>query len=115
MLKQPQQRIVPSFNVRNGTLITIFNFYLDLGLQCTKIHRFVQYTPRKVFNNFVRTVVDALRAGDENPLNGVVVERMKMLGNSFNKYQIMDRSKHTTTKYLANEKFHKAIKNHFVQ
>ena len=115
MLKQPQQSIVPSFNVRNGALITLFKFYLDVGLQCTKIHRFVQNSPRNVFNNFNRTVVDTRRAGDENPLNGVVAERMKVLGKSFYKYQIIARSKHTMTKYLANEKFHKAIKNQFVQ
>ena len=89
----------------NGTLITpLFNFYLDLGLQSTKIHRFVQYTPRQVFNNFVQSVVDARQAGDENPLSGVVAETMKLLGNSSYGYQIMDRSKHTMTKYLGDKK-----------
>ena len=34
---------------------------------------------------------------------------MKMLGNSFYGYQIMDRSRHTETKHLNGEKTHKAI------
>ena len=98
----------------NGTLIPpLFIFYLDLGLQCTKIHRFVKYTRRKVFNNFVQSVVEARRAGDENPLFGVVAETMKLLGKSSYGYQKMDRSKHTMTKYHGNEKTHEAINNQF--
>ena len=62
------------------------------------------HTARKVFNSFVQSVVDARRAGDENPLSGVVAETIKLLGNSSYGYQIMDRSKHTMTKYLGDEK-----------
>ena len=83
LLKQPQRILISSFNLNNGTLITpVFNFYLDLGIHCTKIHRFVQYTQRKVFNSFVQSVVDARRAGDGNPLSGVVAKTMILLRNS---------------------------------
>ena len=34
---------------------------------------------------------------------------MKLLSNSFYGYQIMDRSRHTITKYLIDEKTHKEI------
>ena len=54
-------------------------------------------------------MVDARREGDENPLSGVVAETMKLLGNSSYGYQIMNRSRHTITKYLNDEKTHKAI------
>ena len=109
MLKHPQRMLISSFKLENGTVITpLFNFYLELGLQCTKIYRFVQFSPRKCFNNFVQSVVDARREGDENPLSGVVAETMKLLGNSSYGYQIMDRSSHTVTKYLNDEKTHKA-------
>ena len=101
MLKHPQRMLISSFKLENGTVITpLFNFYLELGLQCTKIYRFVEYSPRKCFSNFVQSVVDARREGDENPLSGVVAETMKLLGNSSYGYQIMDRSRHTITKYL---------------
>ena len=109
MLKHLQRMLISSFKLENGTVITpLFNFYMELGLQCTKIYRFVQYSPRKCFNNFVQSVVDAYREGDENPLSGVVAETMKLLGNSSYGYQIMDRSRHTITKYLSDEKTHKA-------
>ena len=105
LLKQPQKMLISSFKLTNGTFITpLFKFYLDLGLQCTKVHRLVQYTLRKVFNNFVQSVVDTRRAGDENPLSGVVAETMKLLGNSSYGYQIMDRSKHTMTKNILETK-----------
>ena len=58
-------------------------------------------------------MVDARRKGYENPLSGVVAETMKLLGNSSYGYEIMDRSRHTITKYLNDEKTHKAIKESF--
>ena len=49
MLKHPQRILISSFKLENGTVITaLFNFYLELGLQRTKIFRFVQYTPQNV-------------------------------------------------------------------
>jgi len=53
--------------------------------------------------------VDARRQGDENPNSSVVAETMKLLANSSYGYQIMDRSRHTVTKYLNDEKTHSAI------
>ena len=53
--------------------------------------------------------MDARRQGDENPNSSVVAETMKLLANSSYGYQIMDRSRHTVTKYLTDEKAHSAI------
>ena len=110
LLKQPQRMLISNFNLENGTISTpLLNFYIILGLKCTRIYRFVQYTPRKCFNTFVQSVVDARRGEDENTDSSVVAETMKLLGNSSYGYQIMDRSKHTEIKYLNDEKTHKAI------
>ena len=74
--------LISSFNLTNGTLITpLFIIYLDLGLPCTKIYRFVQYKQRKVINSFFQSVVDARRAGDESPSAGVVAKTIKLLRN----------------------------------
>ena len=109
MLKHLQRMLIFNFKLENGTVITpLFNIYMELGLQCTKIYQFIKYSPRMCFNNFVQSVVDARREGDVNPLSGVVAETMKLLGNSSYGYQIMDRSRHTITKYLKDEKTHKA-------
>ena len=96
---KPQRMLISSYKLNNGIVITpLLKFYLKLGLRCTKIYRFVEYTPQKCFNDFVQSVVDARRKGDENLDSSVVAETMKLLGNSSYGYQIMDRSRHTEPK-----------------
>ena len=109
-LPQPRRMLISSFILLNGTHITpLLLFSLKLGLVCKKIHRFVQNTPRKCFNNSVPSAVDARRQGDESPKSTVVAETMNLLANSSYGYQIMDRSRHSVTKYLNDEKTHSAI------
>ena len=68
LLSQLQKMLLSSFTKQNGTPITpLLLFYLHLGLVCTKIHSFVEYTLKKRFNNFVQSAVDSRRKGDENP------------------------------------------------
>ena len=110
IMVQPRRMLKSSFILTNGTIITpLLLIYLQLGLVCRKVHRFVQYTPRKCFGNFVQSAVDARRQEDENPNSSVVAETMKLLANSSYGYQIMVRSRHTVTMYLTDEKTHSAI------
>ena len=105
IMPQPRRMLISSFILTNGTIITpLLLFYLKLGLVCRKIHRFVQYTPRKCFNSFVQSAVDARRQGDKNPISSVVAQTMKLLANRSYGYQIIDRSRHTLTKYLSDKK-----------
>ena len=110
IMVQPRRMFISSFVPTNGTIITLLLlFYLKLGLVSKKIHRFVQYIPRKCFNSLIQSAVDARRQGDKNPNSSVVAETMKLLANSSYGYQIMDRSLHTVTKYLTDQKTHSAI------
>ena len=110
-LKQQHIMLISSLNLINRTFITpFFNFYLVHGLQCTTVHGLVQYTPLGEFNSFLQSVVDARQVIDENPLSGGIAETLRKLGITSNGYQIMASSKHTMTKYLGDEKNHKAKK-----
>ena len=110
ILVQLRRMLIRSFILTNGIIITpLLLFYLQLGLVCKKIQRFVQYTPRKCFDIFVQSAVDARRQRDENPNSSVVAETMKLLANSSYGYQIMDGSRQTVTKYLNDEKTHSSI------
>ena len=110
IMTQPRKRLLSSFILTNGTIITpLLLFYFELRLVCKQIDGFVQYTPRKCFNIFLQSAVDARRKRDENPNSSVVAETMKLLANSSYGYQIMDRSRHTLTKYLNDEKAHSTI------
>ena len=83
LLSQPRKMLISKFTLQNGTLNTpLLLFYLQLGLVCKKIQGFVEYTPKKCFNSFVRSAVDARRQGDKNSNSNVVAETMKLLVNS---------------------------------
>ena len=73
----------------------------------------MEYIPVKSFNKFAQSGVDDRREGDENPNSSVVAETMKLLANSSYGYQIMDRSRHTVTKYSSDGKTHGAINKKF--
>ena len=82
---QLRRMLISSFILTNGTNMNpLLLFYLQLGLVCKKIQRLVQYTPRKSFDNFVQSGVDARRQRDEipNSNSSVVAETMKLLANS---------------------------------
>ena len=61
----------------------------------------------------MKSVVDARRLGDQNKNSTVVAETMKLLSNSSYGYQIMERSKHTETRYLDDKKTNRAINSPF--
>ena len=91
IMSQPRKMLISSFTLQNGTLITpLLLFYLQLGLVVTKIHCFVEYTPKKDFNSFVQAAVDARRKSDENSISSVVTETMKLPANSSYGYQNTD-------------------------
>ena len=114
LLSQPRKMLISSYFLKNGTPITpLLLFYLELGLVCKKYYRFVEYIPVKCFNKFEQSAVNAHREGDENPNSNVVAETMKLLANRSYGYQIMDRSRHTVTNYLNDEKTHGAINTKF--
>ena len=114
LMSQSQKMVISSFMLQNGTLITpLLLFYLEMGLVCTKIYRFVEDTPENCFKKIVQTTVDARRQSDKNPNSSVVAETMKLLADSSYGYHILDRSRQTVTKYLNDEKTLCAINSKF--
>ena len=53
--------------------------------------------------------MDAKSKSDKNPNSSVVAETKKHLAQSSYVWQIMDRSRHTVTKYLSDGKTHAAF------
>ena len=83
IMAQPRRLHTSSFHVESGTIITpVLLHYLHLGFECTKIYQLVQYTPKKCFNSFVLSAVNARRQRDENLNSSVVAETMKLLANN---------------------------------
>ena len=87
LFKVPQGMPINSSKLENGTVITpLPNYYIELGLQCTKNDSFVQFFPRKFFKKIGQAVVDATKEGNKNLLSRAVAENLKLLGNSFYRY-----------------------------
>ena len=60
IMSQPKKMLISSFTIQNGTVITpLLLLHLHLGLVCIKLHRFVDYTPKKGLNSFVQSAVEA--------------------------------------------------------
>ena len=115
-MSQSRRMLILSFELINGTVITpLVLFYLEPGLVCTKIYRFVEYNPVKCFNNFVQSSVNARGRRVENPNSSVVAETMKLIASTSYSYQIMDRSRDSITNYTNDEKTHAAINNKMVE
>ncbi len=109
-LPKPRRMLISSFYQKNGSFITpMAKFLLELGAVITHVYRFVQYQPDRCFAKFVQDVVDSRRAGDENSSSAVQAETMKLLGNSSYGYQLLDRRKHKTVQYAADDTIHKLI------
>ena len=105
IMKKPRRLLISSFSQTKGLFITpLLQFYLKLGLKIGSVYSFIEYEPETAFKSFVEDIVKARRHGDENPESSVVAETMKLIGNSSYGYQIMDRSRHSETVYLNDEK-----------
>ena len=104
-----------SFTIQNGTLNTpLLLFHLEFGLVWTTIHHFNEHAPKQCFNSFAQSALNARRQGDKNPNSSVVAETKKLLAKSSHGYQIIERSRHTGTKYLSDVlKTHVAINKLF--
>ena len=109
-MSQHWKMLISSFTSQNGTLITpLVILSSELGLVCTKRHRFVEYTPKKCFNSFVKSTVDAKRQRDDNLSSSAVAETMNLRAKTSSGYEIMGRSPNTVTKYLNDAKTHAVI------
>ena len=114
LLPRPRKMLISSFKLERGPVITpLLLFYLEKGVILKDVFWYLQYTPRRCFETFVQNVVDARREGDQNKESTVVAETMKLIGNSSYGYQIMDRSRHTNTKYVKGSQVDKFINNRF--
>ena len=113
LLRPRKLLISPVSSLNEDLTITPLLFYLEKGVIQKHVFWFLQYTPRRCFETFVQNLVDARREGDQNKESTVVAEKMKLIGNSLNGYQIMTSSRHTKTKYLKGSLVDKFINNRF--
>ena len=82
----------------------LLKWYLNHGLQVTKIHRYISYTSGRPFKWFPEEVSSARRAADQDKNKRHLGDTAKLKGNSFYGKMIENLEKHMNTKFTTNEK-----------
>ena len=82
----------------------LLKWYLNHGLQVTKIHRYISYTSGTPFKWFPEEVSSARRAADQDKNKKQLGDTAKLKGNSFYGKMIENLEKHMTTKFTRDEK-----------
>lgn len=59
--------------------IPLIKWYLEHGLEVTRIYQAVEYTPVPCFQPFGEAVSDARRAGDVDPNKAIIADTMKLV------------------------------------
>ena len=100
-LTKPTRLLISSHKAENMLLITpLLKYYLELGLQVTKVHYTVHFPDHKpCFQDFANKVSDARRQGDKDPDSEVVANTFKLVGNSAYGKITMNKTKQTNTVY----------------
>ena len=82
----------------------LLKWYLNHGLQVTKIHRYISYTSSRPFKWFPEEVSAARRAADNDKNKKQLGDTAKLKGNSFYGKMIENLEKHMNTKFTKDEK-----------
>ena len=100
-LCRPQRMLVGSlFGEKVLLLSELARWYLEHGLEITRIYQLVRYEPRQAFSEFGKFVSDARRRGDLDPDLELLATTNKLVGNSSYGKTITDKEKHRNVKYV---------------
>ena len=81
----------------------LLKWYLNHGLQVTKIHKYISYTSGRPFKWFPEEVSSARRAADQDKNKRQLGDTAKLKGNSFYGKMIENLEKHISTKFTKDE------------
>ena len=80
IMVQPRRSFIGSIKGEKILLATsLFKWYLEHGLEVTKVHQVIEFTPELCFKPFGDAVSDARRAGDADPRKVIIVDTMKLV------------------------------------
>ena len=98
---KPRRLLVGGMRAQKILLATpLLKWYLEHGLEVTKIYQTVEYKPNRCFQEFVKDVSNARRAGDADPSKAIIADTRKLEGNSAFGSIIMDQHKFQDTVYV---------------
>lgn len=100
MGEKPRVLLVGGMSARKILIATpLLRWYLQHGIEVTKIYQVVEYQKSRCFEGFADTISDNRRAGDLNPDKKIMADVSKITGNASFGCTCMDKKKHTNTCY----------------
>ena len=60
----------------------LIQWYLEHGLQITRIYEVIEFTPTNCFKDFASTITKARREAEEDPDKKIIGQTFKIIGNS---------------------------------
>ncbi|CAH3132563.1 unnamed protein product [Porites lobata] len=114
IMPQPRRSLIGSYFGEKILLATpLIKWYLEHGLEVTRIYQVVEYTPVPCFQPFGEAVSDARRAGDVDPNKAIIADTMKLVGNSSYGKTITDQERHREVKFCEETKASRLINTPF--
>ena len=84
IMAQPRRSLIGSMKGDKVLLATpLLKWYLEHGLEVTKVHQVIEFTPQPCFKPFGDAVSDARRAGDADPSKAIIADTMKLVSFCF--------------------------------
>ena len=95
LLRKAQKYLISS-NFGKEILINteMAKFYLEMGLETTKIKEFIEFYPQKCFAKLADEIVNSRRAADTDLSKAVIALTNKLTGNSLYWTSLLNKSKH---------------------
>lgn len=78
----------------------LLKWYLEHGLEVTKIYQVIEFKERRCFREFVKKVTEARRQGDRDETTQPIADTFKYLGNGAYGSILLNKEKFNDTKYM---------------
>lgn len=80
IMSRPRRSLIGSYYGDKIMLATpLLRWYLDHGLEVTRVYQVIEYSPVPCFRPFGEAVSSARRAGDADPNKAIIAESMKLV------------------------------------
>ena len=77
----------------------LLKWYLEHGLELTRVYQIVEFKPKACFQTFADEVSDARRIGDSDPSKSIIADTSKLIGNSAYGCMLKNKEKYRNIKY----------------
>ena len=114
VMKQPRRSLIGSMFGEKILLATpLLKWYLEHGLEVTRVYEVLEYTPNPCFKPFGDAVSDARRAGDVDPSKVIITDTSKLAGNSGYGKTITNKERHRQVKYCDDDEVPELVNSPF--